>query len=379
MSGTVATTDGRPVDRARFDIDRQSGQGQALGGPDLQMAEEPPAPVQLDEDGGFVLFATDGASPRALLVTVPGCLSAKVPVVPGARDVRVVLSPACSLTVEVRYPAELRRLPIRAELAGAETMNILDDSGSARTGRWSALAPGNYRLAIWLLGGTEPLAERTVALATAGSGRSRREVFDVRGLQTAQVKVSSVTGEPVKAEGILLTAAGTEWHGRRAVDGFTVRDGSATVVTNAAAMSFDVIVAGYAIQHFSGPVQDVELRLQPLPEVAVQVAGLEELPAGCRVMLMASDVERADLAVRTEMSVGGFGPGLQVLWTTPLTGGAGSFKLCRPCRLQCTLDLWRGRKRQMVTLGEVSWSPGQERLSIDAAGDPLRAAIARLQ
>jgi hypothetical protein len=179
-------------------------------------------------------------------------------------------------------------------------------------------------------------------------------------------------------DGILLTGARGEHEGRPVADAFTLHGGSASVVASGEAMEFDVVVQGYAVQHFSGPVADVTLRLQPQPSVAVQVDGLAQLPSDCRARLVATDLDLSRITVRSE-GMFGFGPGLLSWFRADLTNGIGQITLCRPCRLRCELEVHRGERWETANIGEANWAPSQERIALAIDPAELRAVLDRLR
>ncbi len=365
MTGRIELADGSPLDAATM-----APEG---GNPFLTWS-----PVRIEADGSFALLAQDAAPPALLIAKARGCLPTRVPVVRGARDVRVVLRRACALAVELRLPDALLPLAghLRVELVGVGELGALSRAADGTIGAWDSLEPGEREVRVWLLGDPEPLAVERVTLGNGAPERQRLTFAPGAALRACRVTVLGPDGAPLAGRAMLVTTAQRPWEGHDARDAIDVEGGSATVLTRAEVLDFEITAEGCAPLQHRGPAGDVTLRLEAAPAVAVHVTGLDALPPDALVHFQVSDRDRAEVGLRTPSWAQAKG------WprrgfVCPLQQGRGVLRPERPARWKCELRirLREGADWQVLPLPDASWAAGQAELVLDADAAAVQALL----
>lgn len=284
ISGVVVDDDGKPLPRlivttqVSWEQETQSS-STSSNGRQLFFIHK----VRTDDQGRFAIreFAPKDV---AMSLTIDGdtwVLAEKVAVAPGTNDLKLVVSRAGSLTLEL--PAENRpeRLQFILQRNGADGSAW----GHMRDGRctWEGLVPGRYSLMLSTIGDNAQLLQDIEVKAGEACSDPRLRTLDIGAVATiARITVRGADGKPAR---VLVHGVQVSGGGGSATGAHTDDDGTTWFTFKKGGGKVTVGHREYRYVSIDKPPADCQIDLKARAEVRLVLAEGLKLPDGVEILV----------------------------------------------------------------------------------------------
>ncbi|HEX6812886.1 MAG TPA: hypothetical protein VF384_14780 [Planctomycetota bacterium] len=257
-----------------------------------------------------------------------------IPFAPGAADLTVNVRTGHELAACVLLPASIPESDLAAVLVAAgsaaaatagENAGRNDDRQQARPWRadgerynlqWNALAPGSHSLELRLWTHATPLIVVPDVQVPGPAGGDRRLVdIDLRKLvRVLTVELLDANGQPLAdAEGVIFPAGQdprAEWFGYR------IEGPSSLLLTKPGPLEFVVIAEGHRPTPALATGDNVQVRLEPWPTIALTFSDMPQLPSKVIATATFEPAEKDSLRYQSQ---GGSGMREELMRRRPVT------------------------------------------------------------